>query len=334
MRLALQRPLHSLTSLAPLACCCVRKPIMGCAASSTKKKPGSGDPRQLSTSVDGLKYPSSCFFPDTWYEVPLMAKREYNHDSTVYTFELPEGKSLSLPVCACILMRAMGRGRKEGGGKDDWDGSDAVRPYTPMSDNSMLGQFELLIKRYPDAAASQWLHELPVGSMVGFKHIDKNIKLQYPFDGKQKISMLCAGTGITPMYQALHKLLGTAGDTREVKLLYGNKAPSDILMKEQLEQWAAASAGRLKVVHIVGDKPDDPPPAGWVSTPAYTAESGWIDEAKIVEHCHPPAEDTLLFVCGLPSMYAALCGPRTQQEVAAGTVLAKLGYTASMVSKL
>lgn len=45
---------------------------------------------------------------------------------------------------------------------------------------------------------------------------------------------------------------------------------------------------------------------GWVDTDTYTAETGWIDEAKIQKYCFPPSEDTLLFVCGLPPMYQVL----------------------------
>ena len=289
----------------------------------------------LSLAQDpSLEFASGCFFPTTWKEVPLVAKAEYNHDSTVYTFGLPEDQSLNLPVCACLLIRADGRGRKENGGKDDFDGTDAVRPYTPISDNSMLGKFELLVKRYDSGAASQWLHALPIGSNVAFKHIKFNIKAQYPFEGKKTISMVCAGTGITPCYQALWKIMGTPGDDRNVVLLYGNKSPEDILMKQQIDQWAAASGGRLKVVHVIGDRPDSVAPEGWVDTETYTAEVGWIDEAKIKKYCFPPSEDTLLFVCGLPPMYSALCGPRTEKEVAEDTVLHKLGYTSPMVAKL
>merc|ERR1719382_1859862 len=193
----------------------------------------------ISTPAADLEYASSCFFPTTWHEVPLIGKEEVNHDTTMYTFGLPPGKSLSLPVCACILLRAPGRGRKEGGGKDDWDGSDAVRPYTPMSDNSMLGKFELLVKRYDGGAVSQWLHSLTIGTLVGFKHIKFNIKAQYPFEGKQTFTLLCAGTGVTPMYQALWRLLGTEGDARKVTMIYGNKTPEDILMKAQIDKWAA-----------------------------------------------------------------------------------------------
>jgi len=280
------------------------------------------------------EYASTCYFPTSWLAVPLAEKREYNHDSTVYTFTLPEGTSLNLPVCACILMKAPGRGRKEGGGKDDFDGSDAVRPYTPMSDNAMLGKFELLVKRYDSGAASQYLYGLKPGDAVEFKHIKFNIKSQYPFEGKSTISMVCAGTGITPCFQALWKLLGTPGDERKVVLLYGNKSVEDILMKNELDAWASKFPERLKVVHVVGNLPDDPAPPGWENTTTYTAETGWIDEAKIAKYCFPPADDTMLFVCGLPVMYNVLCGPRTEKELLAGSVLHKLGYSADMVAKM
>uniref|UniRef100_A0A7S2JA51 NADH-cytochrome b5 reductase n=1 Tax=Haptolina brevifila TaxID=156173 RepID=A0A7S2JA51_9EUKA len=281
-----------------------------------------------------LEHCSSCYLPTSWLALPLIEKREYNHDATVYAFGLPEGQSLQLPVCACILMKAPGKGRKEGGGKDDWDGSDAVRPYTPMSDNALLGRFELLVKRYEGGAASQYLHGLNVGASVEFKHIKFNIKKQYPFEGAKTISLICAGTGITPMFQALWKLLGTPGDDRKVVMLYGNKTVEDILMKEELDKWAKAHPDRLKLVHVVGNKPDDPAPPGWVTTPTYTAETGWIDEAKIKKYCFPPAPDTLLFVCGLPIMYKLLCGPRNEPELGDGTVLKNLGYTTQMIAKM
>jgi len=280
-----------------------------------------------------LEYASTCILPTTFIDLPLVAKREYNHDSTIYTFGLPEGKSLSLPVCACVLLKAPGRGRGPNG-KDDLDGSDAIRPYTPMSDNSMLGQFELCVKRYDGGSVSQWLYGLELGAKVGFKHISFNIKAPYPFDGTKTITLLCAGTGLAPMYQALWKLLGTPGDERQVVLLYGNKSVEDILLKEELSAWSKQAAGRLKLVHVVGNGPDYPAPAGWVDTPEYTAETGWIDKAKIQKYCFPPAEDTLLFVCGLPPMYDALCGPRTEKAIKEGSVLHQLGYTADMVAKM
>ena len=75
------------------------------------------------------EHASSCYLPTSWMPLPLVEKKEYNYDSTLYSFGLPEGQSLNLPVCACILLLAPGKGRKADGGKDDFDGSDAVRPY-------------------------------------------------------------------------------------------------------------------------------------------------------------------------------------------------------------
>ena len=77
------------------------------------------------------------------------------------------------------------------------------------------------------------------------------------------------------------------------------------------------------------------PPTPPLPTPApATHLLGWIDKAKILKYCFPPAEDTLLFVCGLPPMYEALCGPRTEKAIKEGSVLHQLGYTADMVAKM
>ena len=55
---------------------------------------------------------------------------------------------------------------------------------------------------------------------------------------------------------------------------------------------------------------------------------------RIRKYAFPPADDTLLFVCGVPGLYTTLCGPRTEKELADGSVLKSLGYTAGMVAKM
>ena len=56
---------------------------------------------------------------------------------------------------------------------------------------------------------------------------------------------------------------------------------SYILLKDELDAFAAQHLHQLRVVHVVGETPDAPCPAGWSSTDTFTAETGWIDEAKI-----------------------------------------------------
>ena len=121
-------------------------------------------------TAGSYEYASSCYFPTDWVDAPLVSKIKYNHDSDIFEFGLPEGRSLDLPVCACILAK----------GPNDEKGEPIVRPYTPMSDNSMTGKFQLLVKNYPESGTmSKHLHSLPIGTMVPFKHIAFNIKIQY-----------------------------------------------------------------------------------------------------------------------------------------------------------
>lgn len=273
---------------------------------------------------------STCFFPTEFHKVPLIGVKPYNHDSKMFTFGLPEDVSLDLPVCACLLVEGF-----------DEEGEQAVRPYTPTSPNEQKGSFDLMVKIYEKGVVSQWLNNLPIGAQVGFKHIPFNIKSQYPFAGKKKINMICGGTGITPMYQALHKIVNTPGDVLQVVLLCGSRTPQDILLRKELESLVERSRTwyappRVKVVHVVGDSPDQALIEDWKGELGWgwQGELGWVDEAKVIKHAFPPAPDVLTLVCGVPSLYEAMCGPRTEEEVKEGSILARLGYSKDMVGKM
>lgn len=134
---------------------------------------------KVSDPPPGLKYASSCWLPTEWVELPLVGTTDYNHDTKVFQFGLPDGKSLNLPTCACLLVATR-----------DAEGKDVVRPYTPISPPDMVGQFELLVKNYPGGNVSSFMHKMAIGDTIRFKHIKFNIKQQYPFN-KRTISMVC-----------------------------------------------------------------------------------------------------------------------------------------------
>ena len=297
----------------------------------------------LALHPDSLTYASpGCYIPNEWLELPLATRREVNHDTTCYGFKLPAGQQLDVPVCGYVLVKAPGRGKgpRDGAksGKDEADGSDAVRPYVPISAPSMKGRFELLVKRYEGGAVSQYLHGLPLGARVSFRHTRVCVKAQYPFEGRGSFTMLCCGAAITPMYQMLQKIL-PEGKRRRVVLIYGSKTVEDILLKDELEAMARTyGIERLTLVFVVGTSATSPPPEGWKSSEhkPYICESGWVDEEKVAKYAHRPESDpsTMVFVAGLPAFYAALCGPREERTLKDGSILAKLGYTSEMVSKL
>eukprot|EP00961_Rhodomonas_salina_P197128 2660556-Rhodomonas_salina.2 len=120
-------------------------------------------------------------------------------------------------------------------------------------------------------------------------------------------------------------------------------------MRERLDGWAAEYKDRFKLVYCVGtrwkdfiigaktDKVTAPlPPEGFegLNNGITHGVHSWIDEKTVKEHAFPPAADTQVFVCGLPSVYESLCGPRTEKALAPMSVLARLGYTEDMVFKL
>ena len=65
--------------------------------------------------------------------------------------------------------------------------------------------------------------------------------------------------------------------------------------------------------------------------PRWRGERGLIDRRLVTAHMPPPEEDCLIFVCGPPGMYGALCGPRDEEELSG--VLADMGYSKEQVVK-
>lgn len=261
--------------------------------------------------VASLVEPGNCVFGEDWAPAPLLAKTSVSHDTKVFTFGLDASKPLGLSTCACILTKA----------GVDQDGNPIVRPYTPVSTNALVGKFELMVKLYPGGKVSQYMDQLEIGKTMDFKHIKFNVKTQYPF-GKEQVGMIVGGTGITPMIQALHALLGTAGDTTKINMLYGSKTVSDILAKDTIDEWSSNHKDRFSVTHVLSDEP-----AG----SSWSGKRGFIDRDLIEATMPKPSEDCVLFMCGPPPMYDALCGPRTDKELTG--LLADMGYKAEQVYK-
>ena len=246
-----------------------------------------------------------------------------------------------------------------------------MRPYTPVGERERAGEFDLLVKRYkqwgkpgernyrPPGAVSNYLFEWKPGDEVEFKHIKFNLKIPYNrvahrFPKADKITMIAVGVGIAPMIQALTCLFSDPECTTQVKLLLGNRSVSDILLRSTLDGWETSIPDRFKVVHHVGTRyagivshkntcPKScrapcpfwvpPLPKGWETLKVDGREATWVNEASIRKHGFAPKEEgSAVFVCGLPSVYDALCGPRGQ-PLEEGSALARIGFTNEQVTK-
>lgn len=267
------------------------------------------------TSV--LVPPGQCQFGEEFSTVKLVERVQVSPSSSVLRFSLPdETKPLNLPTCACILAKA----------KTANDPEAVIRPYTPISTNEQVGSFDLLIKDYGEHGkmSKHMCQDMSIGDEVDFKHIGPNVKIQAPFPHK-KIGMLVGGTGLTPMVQALHAILGSKTSTAQesVSLLYGSRNSEDILGKDLLDLWASQEE-KLSVTHVLSDEPEDS---------SYKGERGYINKELIQKHFPGPDEDNIIiFVCGPPPMYNALCGPRDEKDSIKG-LLGEMGYKPEQVYK-
>jgi len=256
--------------------------------------------------------PGQCYFGEKWDQVKLRSKRQMTHDTIFFEFELPADKSLGLSTCSCLLAKVA---------------ELKPRPYTPVSTNSLKGAFQLVIKIYPEGAMSTHFAGLKVGESMKFMHIPFNNKIQFEtFSKKQKIGMIVGGTGITPMIQALHAILGTTDNTTEVSMIFGNRTQNDILLQNTIDDWAAKH-DRFKVVHVLNQEPEG---SSWTGARGLPGDF-------VKEWMPAPSSDCLIFVCGPHLMYTHLCGERgagdhPTDENYSG-ILKEAGYSKAQVYK-
>ena len=169
-------------------------------------------------------------------EYPLIRKEQLSHDTRKFTFGLPKGHVLGLPTGQHISLRFV-----------DGDGKTHTRSYTPVSDNSCIGEVSVVIKvykanvhpKFPEGGKmSQHLDSLKIGDTIDMKgpkgHIEYfrggkfHVKpLGKPKESRQtkQIIMIAGGTGITPMLQILHFIFKNPGDPNiQCHLLYANQS--------------------------------------------------------------------------------------------------------------
>lgn len=230
---------------------------------------------------------------------PLVDKTIVSHNTRIFRFALPsDSATLGLPLGRHISLRAT------------VDGSDVRRPYTPISSDSEQGTFELCIKVYPEphGTMSRHLDSLRLGETIDVR--GPLGKFTYARNSYRKLNMVCGGTGITPMWQVFRAILDDPSDRTEVSLVFANVTADDILLKEQLDDFANTE-DRFSVYYVLNN-----PPEGW------TGGIGFVSQQMLEERFGKAESDYFALMCGPPPMNKAM-----------KNILANLGYTDSQVFK-
>ncbi|EEC83709.1 hypothetical protein OsI_29535 [Oryza sativa Indica Group] len=242
----------------------------------------------------------------------LVDKKELSRDVRLFRFALPSSDQvLGLPVGKHIFVCA------------SIEGKLCMRAYTPTSMVDEVGHFDLLIKvyfknehpKFPDGGLmTQYLDSLPVGAYIDVKgplgHVEYTGRGEFVINGKprnaRRLAMIAGGSGITPMYQVIQSVLrDQPEDTTEMHLVYANRTEDDILLRDELDRWAAEYPDRLKVWYVIDQvkRPEE----GW----KYGV--GFVTEEVLREHVPEGGDDTLALACGPPPMIKFAVSPNLEK---------------------
>ena len=186
-------------------------------------------------------------------EVKLFYKKRLTHDTWELTFTIPEQEKLGIQLGEHIICYM----------PDPTSNNEMIkRKYTPISNDN--GYFKLAIKEYKPTSEypsgglmSQYLAGLVFGDsllisgpsghniFVGkgtFLNQDSRIQ-------NKNVSMICAGTGITPIYSILNKIMEEKDSECLVNLLYVNKTQHDIMMKDELDKLKKENSDNLNIYY-------------------------------------------------------------------------------------
>uniref|UniRef100_A0A673K607 NADH-cytochrome b5 reductase n=1 Tax=Sinocyclocheilus rhinocerous TaxID=307959 RepID=A0A673K607_9TELE len=248
--------------------------------------------------------------PDVKYPLRLVDKEIISHDTRKFRFALKSPDHvLGLPIGQHIYLSAR------------IDGNLVVRPYTPVSSDDDKGFVDLVVKiyyknvhpKFPEGGKmSQYLESLRIGDTIDFRGPSGLLiykgrgsfairpdKKSDPVNKTAKhVGMIAGGTGITPMLQIIQAIMKDTKDETVCYLLFANQTEKDILLRPELEEIMANHPTRFKLWFTVDRAPD-----GW----EYS--QGFINEDMVKNHLPPPADDTLILMCGPPPMIQFACNP-------------------------
>ncbi|XP_054789391.1 NADH--cytochrome b5 reductase 1-like isoform X2 [Prosopis cineraria] len=226
---------------------------------------------------------TSCLDRKNFREFKLVKKTNLSHNSARFRFALPTPTSvLGLPIGKHIKCR----------GRDS-QGEEVTRPYTPITLDSDVGYFELVVKMYPKGRMSHHFREMKEGDCLAVK--GPKGRFSYKPNQARAYGMLAGGSGITPMFQITRAILENPKDKTKLNLIYANVTVDDILLKEEIDELASKYPDRFKVYYVLNQ-----PPQPW------NGGVGFISKEMIQTHCPAPASDIQILMCGPPAMNRAM----------------------------
>jgi nitrate reductase (NAD(P)H) len=243
--------------------------------------------------------------PKTWTKAILSSKTAISADTRIFNFTLEhENQTIGLPVGQHLMMRL----------RDPVTREAIIRSYTPISECTDKGALQVLVKVYFDTKErvggkmTKALDAIPIGHYVDFK--GPIGKFEYLSRGKCAINgkprfikrfiMICAGSGITPIFQVLRAVLKDPEDETKCLVLDGNRLEEDILCKEDIDELVKGKEERCRLLYSLS-KPGD----GWQGLRGRVGKE--LIE-KEVGTCRVKNSEALVLICGPEALEKSVHG--------------------------
>jgi NAD(P)H-flavin reductase len=207
--------------------------------------------------------------------VPTMARISRVQTMTnlekLFNLELPKGLSLGHRPGQFVEVSMLGVGE-----------APISISSSPSRSN---GSFEVCVRRVGDVTSA--LHSLDAGAMVGIRG---PFGRGFPYEKFRGKDVLFApgGLGLAPLRSLINQVIDERPTFGRVIILYGARNPSEMLFKEELQEWAGRSDLEL---HVTVDRGDDD----------WTGNVGVITTLFRKISLNP--RNTVAITCGPPIMY-------------------------------
>lgn len=172
------------------------------------------------------------------------------------------------------------------------------RFYTPVSPNGSVGYCDLVIKLMPEGRVTSALWKLKPGDRMWVAPWDCSRERYRPNKYKH-IGMLAGGVGLTPMLQMVREIVTNPYDDTTVSMLYCNKTPEDICLKEELDRLAEEHPEKFRITYCI-TRPQ--------KADSWKGPMGHPSTGMLQSVLPPPGKDTAIYVSGPDGFVNSMTG--------------------------
>lgn len=232
-----------------------------------------------------------------WVQAKLLNKVNISPDTNRYTFGLPPpSKRLGLEIGQHFLVGFHFQDRLI---------TRTYTPVRPVMDGEDDGTFDLAVKTYypnenqPGGTMSNILDCLRIGQEIEVKGPAGEIRYKgngrFVIDGTQytfdNVTLILGGSGVTPGYQVISRILREEGDKTKLKVIDGNNTEADILLRSDFDEFSKNYPDQFQITHVLAF-PDD----------SWKGLKGFVTPDIIKNHAFEPSEKNVALLCGPPVM--------------------------------